>query len=91
MRTFIDIASERGNERENAMAWQILADLAYGNPPRITLSTWSRARRKWRKTVGLFRNLNRHNPEGLALDYLIATKCRAPSKEILTHFRLNNL
>ncbi len=87
MRTFDDVYFH-GNEYERQGALLILADLAYGNPPRILKSTWERARSKWRRTVGLFRNLNRHNPEGLALDYLIATKCRAPSKAALEKFGL---
>ena len=88
MRTIVDV-HHRGSEGEKAAVVEILTNLAGGDPQKANWVTWFRAERAWRRTVRLFRSLHKANPEGLALDYLIITKCRAPSEEVVKQFRLD--
>jgi hypothetical protein len=89
VRTIVDVY-RNGSAGEKAGAGKILTTLAPGGDlQKANWFTWFRAERVWRRAVRLFRNLHRANPEGQAMDYLLATKCQAPSDDVVKLFRLD--
>jgi hypothetical protein len=77
-----------GSVSERAAVSEIVAILAGGNASRATAKTWRRAEDIWHATVYLFRSKQMANPEWIALDYLLATRCGPPTPELMRIFEL---